>query len=241
LRGGFGLFYDLVAGQMGNLVLNGYPGIIFINTFFTPLPINLTAPLQLPPFEQARDFDTVDPNIKLPLTYQFNFGVQQSLGKNQVFSVNYVGALGRRLLGLDRTNQAPLLPRNVGITRNGETSDYHALQVQFERRLSRGLQAYAAYTWSHALDTSSDDTEPLNGPINIVGEPNRGNSDFDLRRVFNAAITYNLPAPTNNRFARAGSSAQTSRKIAGLACRTCAHQADALRGDQKAVSTGHSD
>ena len=35
-------------------------------------------------------------------------------------------------------------------------------------------------------------------------------------------------------------SAQTSRKIAGLACRADSHQADALRSDQKAVSTGDS-
>ena len=38
---------------------------------------------------------------------------------------------------------------------NGLTSDYDSLQVQFRRRLSRGLTALASYTWSHCIDYGS--------------------------------------------------------------------------------------
>ena len=38
---------------------------------------------------------------------------------------------------------------------NGLTSDYDSLQIQFQRRLSRGLTALASYTWSHCIDYGS--------------------------------------------------------------------------------------
>jgi len=38
---------------------------------------------------------------------------------------------------------------------NTATSDYSALQLQFNRRMSRGLQALASYTWSHSIDDGS--------------------------------------------------------------------------------------
>src|SRR6185295_3962552 len=74
----------------------------------------------------------------------------------------------------------------VQIVRNEATSDYHALQLQFQRRLSRGLQALASYTWSHSLDDASSDFG--------VGL-DHASSDFDLRHSFSTAITYDVPAP----------------------------------------------
>src|SRR6266436_692658 len=55
---------------------------------------------------------------------------------------------------------------------SGVTSDYQALQIEFQRHMSHGLQALAAYTWSHSIDYGSNDAaNPLI----------RGNSDFDVR------------------------------------------------------------
>jgi hypothetical protein len=81
----------------------------------------------------------------------------------------------------------------VQLVRNEATSDYHALQLQFQRRLSRGLQALASYSWSHSLDDASSDFG--------VGL-DHASSDFDLRHVFSAATTYDIPSP-HARFARA--------------------------------------
>ena len=36
-------------------------------------------------------------------------------------------------------------------------SDYHAFQLKLQRRLSRGLQALASYTFSHSIDSGSTD------------------------------------------------------------------------------------
>ena len=94
----------------------------------------------------------------------------------------------------------------VGVTDNSATSDYQALQLKFQRRLSQGLQALASYTWSHSIDIASTDAfaNYLNTPPSVAN-PNidRGDSDFDIRHAFTAGVTYNLPSPQSNRIAHA--------------------------------------
>jgi hypothetical protein len=86
----------------------------------------------------------------------------------------------------------------IVLTDNSATSDYHALQLKLQRRLSRRLQALASYTFSHSIDTASTDAvgTNLNTPGSIAS-PNidRGNSDFDIRHSFTAGVTYELPSP----------------------------------------------
>jgi hypothetical protein len=145
------------------------------------------------------------PNLKLPRTYEWNVALEQSLGSSQALSLTYVGALGRDLLRV-----TDLLDPNanfafVGITDNSATSNYQALQVKFERRLSHGLQGLASYTWAHSIDIASTDAfaDYLNTP-SAVANPNidRGDSDFDIRNSFTAGVTYALPSPEWNRIAR---------------------------------------
>ena len=81
----------------------------------------------------------------------------------------------------------------VSITRNGASSDYHALQSQFQSRFSKGLQAVISYTWAKAIDDVSDETItgiPLqNASVGLE----RGPANFDVRHNFVAAITYDIP------------------------------------------------
>jgi len=94
----------------------------------------------------------------------------------------------------------------VNVTNNSATSDYHALQVKFQRRLSRGLQGLASYSFSHSIDSASTDAFAtyLNTPA-AFASPNvdRGNSDFDIRHSCTAGVTYDLPTPGSNEVARA--------------------------------------
>jgi hypothetical protein len=144
--------------------------------------------------------------LKTPRTYQWNVALEQSLGTSQVLSFTYIGAIGRDLLRV--TNLVNPNPDFgfVGVTDNSATSDYHALQVKFQRRLSHGLQALASYTFSHSIDIASTDAfaNYLNTP-GFVANPkvDRGNSDFDIRHSFTAGATYALPTPEWNRFAKA--------------------------------------
>ena len=202
LRGGGGIFYDLGYGSIGNAFGNAYPYSAQRSVGNVPFPLSPTnaAPGTVPTLAFLFVFE---PDIKLPRTYQWNFSLEQSLGVNQSLTVSYVAALGRKLLRQDTLAGAlfggDLNPAvfpgtaQVIVARNTATSDYHALQAQFQRRLSKGLQALASYTWSHSLDIASNDTSNLNTPTARIDPlTDRGASDFDIRHAFNAGVTYDI-------------------------------------------------
>jgi hypothetical protein len=122
-------------------------------------------------------------------------------------SVAYVAALGRRLLREDALLNPNPNFAVVRVTRNAADSSYHAMQIQYGRRLSRGLQAIASYTWSHSIDNaSSDSASRLRGIITSaqggsIIDKSRGPSDFDIRHSLTAAVTYNLLVPGLSRLA----------------------------------------
>jgi len=201
LRGGFGVFYDLGNGQAAT-AFSSFPysstRSLPANTQF-PLAPSLAAPAPfntslIPPFGNLIAFG---PGFKLPRTYQWNLSLEQSLGSQQTISASYVGAAGRRLVRNNLVNALPLNSnfRFINIISNGASSDYHALQLQFQRRLARGLQALANYSWSHSIDDASDENSSgLQG--------SRGASDFDVRHAFSAAVSYNISAPAWGSLAR---------------------------------------
>jgi hypothetical protein len=147
-----------------------------------------------------------DPELKLPRTYQWNVALEQSLGGSQTLSLTYVGAAGRDVLRVTNLFNPNPQFQIVSVTSNTATSDYHALQAKVERRLSRGLQALASYTWSHSIDTASTDAVGtyLNTPSSIADpSSDRADSDFDVRHAFTAGATYFVPAPGSHPIVRA--------------------------------------
>jgi hypothetical protein len=81
----------------------------------------------------------------------------------------------------------------VLLDRSAASSDYHALQAQYQRRLAHGVQAVASYTWSHSIDNGSNDSTAVPGASKIDYNAERGPSDFDVRHSFSGAITYDIP------------------------------------------------
>jgi hypothetical protein len=200
LRGGFGVFYD-TGNTTGAEGFDG-PGFVTFSNPSSGYPIP-PADLILPPPDLSTPYNATfaayDPHLRLPYTLQWNVAVEQALGASQVLTVNYVGSGARELL-LSRFYfpiQLVNLYGNFGlqVNQNGATSDYNSFQAQFQRRLSHGLQALASYTWSHSIDDSSTNFFTFN--------LFRGNSDFDIRHNFQAAITYDVPSGYENPAARA--------------------------------------
>jgi hypothetical protein len=202
LRGGFGVFYD-AGNNQGSAGFVGYPffNIKVVSNISYPLSATQLSPLPTPsqtnPTFPISTVHVFDPDLKLPYTLQWNLAVAQSIGQRQALTVSYVGSAGRRLLQRTQYTLTPINPRftTVTLTRNSARSDYNALQAQFQRRLSRGLQALLSYTWSHALDEDSVD----NGTI----RPVRGNASFDIRHLLSSAITYDIPSPSEQSFVKA--------------------------------------
>lgn len=204
LRAGGGLFYDL-----GSTPFNGqswpYSGYDF--GFFVPVPITanpLPTSLNFTPSPTNRAKVAVAaPDFTLPRTYQWNLTLEQAFGRNDTLTVGYVGSAGRKLLRtlslwLNRDSSAPgvyFSPNFSSMTyvNNASSSDYNALQAQYSHRLSKGIQALLNYTWAHALDDSSSDSQVsapgFITPVNV----NRGNSSFDVRHTVSGALAYDVP------------------------------------------------
>lgn len=116
--------------------------------------------------------------------------VERYFGRKQSLEVGYVGTAVRRMATQEtRTifsetattfNEATL----VRLTTNGATSDHHCMNVQYRRRFSNSLLTQVNYTWSHSIDSASND---LGGGFQLFNANNRGNSNFDIRHNFNAS------------------------------------------------------
>jgi carboxypeptidase family protein/TonB-dependent receptor-like protein len=211
VRGGFGVFYDLATSEMGNQIFTGrYPfggsAFLFGPTF--PLTPAQAAPPPIAPPNASNlgSLLAIDPQLKLPYTLEWNVAFEQALGKQQAISVSYIGAAGRRLLQTGTVAAPNPNVFNAKIVTNTGTSDYDALQIQFQRRLSHHVQALASYSWAHSIDTGSAGSTLVSSNqflLSTSSATNRGPSDFDIRHAFSAGLTYEIPAPKSTGFANA--------------------------------------
>ena len=202
LRGGFGVFYDLASSGTGSFFSANYP-FGSSTRVHGSFPFSPPGPAPITPGSLSTGFlVALDPNLKQPYTLEWNIAVEQAVGKQQTISASYIGAVGRRLL----QSFAQLAPLNQNIggvfsTTNTGTSDYNAMQIQFQRRMSHRIQALASYTWSHSIDSASAGSIANVSDLLVPGSNpnlNRGPSDFDIRNAFSAGLTYDIPAPKLN-------------------------------------------
>jgi hypothetical protein len=138
VRGGFGVFYDILKGE-DNLQFNGSPP--FYNEPFlnfaapsgsetgpsgylsnpfgtniagTPNSFPSTPPSSTASFAGSEPFGTtgglylVDPHLRTPYVYQYNLNIQQQLGGGMVLEVGYVGNDSHKLTSLVDVNPFPL-------------------------------------------------------------------------------------------------------------------------------------
>jgi hypothetical protein len=199
LRSGIGLFYDLGVGSIATAFQDVYPyyaSISRANASFPP-----SGDLRVPPqpgVVPPSRFNLLDPNVELPYTTQWHAAWEQSLGHAQTVTLSYVGAAGERLLAQQAYRQSlaewPTVRTLLFIQRNVGESEYNALQFQYQRRLTRGVQALAAYTFAHARDNGSAD-DALVAPASQADLLARewAPSDYDVRHVTSLALTYDIP------------------------------------------------
>ncbi len=234
IRGGFGMYaYNLSIDTYGNGLgivsqysgnyndpTNGViPGVILggpgtKNQTGAPLPF--TTPGTSPTRFNGQnvgytEYDTPDPEI-----YQYNLGIQQTLGTNMVFNMSYVGSHAYHLNFQTDLNQVPtalLGPSgtrpnpnygSIGGSTNNAISNYNSLQAEIQRRMSHGLSLDFNYTWSHFLDDQdSSGWGSRSGPAfrQYADAPsNYSNSNFDVRNAFKGRIVYEVPIGRGREF-----------------------------------------
>jgi hypothetical protein len=215
-RGGWGMNYFQVP-----IMLSGYMPSTF-GTFngtaggFTTVPgfTNATFPGLLPtPLPPTSNVAPNGPfNVMLNSTAEvgyvqhFNAQIEQEFVDGIVLGIGYQGELGRHLpynyqlnQGLPGTGLAGLPLAGIGRTAstlaytNGLTSNYNALQVNLTKRMAHGLQFQGAYTWSKALNYTTESGMLLN-PFNL--RSNYGPADYDQTHMLTIAHVWDLPFGT---------------------------------------------
>jgi len=97
----------------------------------------------------------------------------------------------------DPGNCDPVYDVAIATFRSNAISNYHSLQARLEKRLTRGLQFEASYTYSHALDDASSASlgSQNQGDFRLQTDPmlEYGNADFDVRHRFVLSYEYELP------------------------------------------------
>jgi hypothetical protein len=188
LRAGGGAFFDTLS-QVATIGFDdlGFRATQVVSGVTIPYTQDqLNIPITANPPYTSAIIAAFPQHLQQPYTLEWNVSAQQGIGSNQSMTVSYVGSNGRRLIGLQEKSLTSLNP-NFGTVQyfpGGITSNYQSLQVQFQRSVTRGVQALVSYTWSHALDYGSTALElPLQ----------RGNSDFDVRNNFQGGMSWELP------------------------------------------------
>jgi Carboxypeptidase regulatory-like domain/TonB dependent receptor len=220
IRAGFGIYFNPNQTNSFTFLTTNPP---FGNsTTCTSLPTTPTLSLSNPlgaGCSTAVSQNWITDNWHLPpaTMNQWSFGIQRQLAKGTGLDVQY---LGSHSLHLDRSfyNNTPYFPAPGAINprrpnqlfgqirtiSNDLISNYHHLAVSVHQRVYRGFQVDASYTWSHALDVTSDSNNggtPMN-PYNW--RQDYGNAPFDIRHRFVATYIYSIPFfATGNPFVKA--------------------------------------
>jgi Carboxypeptidase regulatory-like domain/TonB dependent receptor-like, beta-barrel len=220
IRGGFGIFYDMLTGRD------------ILPAYWLAPPFNLgtaSNPAFPDPFA-----GTVNPPLpslaqglyywlgSTPMVMQYNFNVQRELPGNMVLTVGYTGSQGRHLLLTNEFNPPSLINGAFGTPgRNGTAtpnvrlnpalqnlhirdsvgnSNYNALIVSLNHRFSSRWQTQVSYTYSKAMDNGSASqgaeggpTAPqqIQNPYNAAEDYAR--SSFDRTQSLRLSTIYSIP------------------------------------------------
>src|ERR1035437_1030047 len=154
-----------------------------------------------------------------PLLRSWNFTIQRQVSQSMVADFGYVGSKQSHLPFTRDVNQVPenlLGPTDSAFrpykfqSLNGYTTEgvanYHAFQAGLTRRMSSGIMFNLNYTWSHMLSNqdssgwgSLQGATPYQRSYDALA--NYGNSNFDIRHMFKAHGSYDLPFGLGRKFA----------------------------------------
>ncbi|HEX4807366.1 MAG TPA: carboxypeptidase regulatory-like domain-containing protein [Bryobacteraceae bacterium] len=227
IRASYGRFYDDWAAMLqeaGNLGghwptatlalannLNQTTPTAAVTNPFGGTPQSLPAPT---PFKQVAWFD--DPYFKNPYSDQWNFGIQQLLGKDTILTTNYVGSHNSRT-DVAITGNAATVPGPGPVSARTPYSyitptfydksigraTYNALQVSVNRKTSKGLTYLLSYTYSKVMDIGSDGwfcAEGCNIEDPYYIDNNKSVAGYDLTNMFTGSFVYDLPIGRGRRF-----------------------------------------
>jgi hypothetical protein len=204
----------------------------FSNPFPQPFPTPSFFP-HFPSYSPTSgiSIDTVSPDFRPAVIQQYGLNFQLALARNWMLEVGYVGTLGTHLLRTRSLNQAlsaspanpirgivsntlanvglrvpvpGVTPDGIALVESAGNSSYNDLEVSLDKRLSKGLQLLASYTYSKTLDSDPSNVNGSSAGATII----RGNQDsaalrwgrtsFDRTHRFVLSGVYAFPSPSEH-------------------------------------------
>ncbi len=163
-----------------------------------------------------------DGKLRAPYNMQWSFALERQVGQALNLRAQYVGTRSvnqpyqTQVNGYQTVCQGcfapypfnePKDPRFGAVTQlaTGANSHYNGLQLTAEKRLSRGLQLTANYTWSRCMDTVSNggflpfSAGGIISPLPGLLARQYGPCDYDVRHNFTLQYVYEVPVKVRNR------------------------------------------
>ena len=220
IRGGFGMYYDRIEGNLIFPSLSNPPyatSAQFQNANLSNITGGSTTAA---PFAQI---NAVNPDLDTPYTMSYSLSVQRELPYGIFAEAAYVANLGRHLIRQPDINQPTFeqiranLPPGPNVNVNAlrpfkgytairmrlsdSTSNYHGMQLYAAKRKGDLLMT-TSYTWSKVLTDASGFNDNPEDPFNR--RFNYGPATFDRRHVFALTYTYTVKTFSRTRgFAKA--------------------------------------
>ncbi|MEJ5369912.1 MAG: carboxypeptidase regulatory-like domain-containing protein [Bryobacteraceae bacterium] len=160
-------------------------------------------------------FMTIDPVYRIPRSYNWNVTYQRQITGDTTVEVGYIGSTGMNLSQERDLNQLPTGTTfqpwaaganvnwlrtfkgfaNIPMLEHSGRSEYNGLQIEVNRRFSRGLLYNFAYTYSKLMDSNSG---PRDRFIDVFNQQlNWGKSSNDTRHVAISSFVWDMPFFSN--------------------------------------------
>lgn len=224
IRAGYGIYDLMPLPYLMENRTNSAPFFLEGTTTTAPPPSSFPSGglALLSPTDLRASF--VDANPHRAYYQEWNMTIQRQLTANLAATLGYVGSHGVHLpRSIEDADQVPfslvtfapdghlLFPTTTPIPRINpnfariattvwdDSSNYHSLVMNVDKRFSKGFRMGVGYTWSKSIDFGSN-TFSDNESINTSGDPyafyipiQRGPSDFDITHRLTVNYTWDIP------------------------------------------------
>jgi hypothetical protein len=218
VRASGGIFYDpFQTDQYRRALLNnGTPSFFAISAIpqlpFAPAFPNVFSGVPQGFTPSIQDITTVSPDFASLYSVNANVSISREITRDLALTATYLFTRGNRLPVIRNINLVPsgqqladgrpvfgsarVFPGfgNILSAESVGQSVYNGLNFTLNKRLSRGFEMFATYTWAHAIDDAPEQNN-IDSPNFLLSDPtnrrrDRGNSLTDRRHAFNGNLLY---------------------------------------------------